>query len=81
MAKINIVRIPYRDAGLALLGLISGQVQLMLATAGSAALHVRQGKLRALAITSAQPSALLRGLPTVAASGLPGHEANAPFGI
>ena len=42
---------------------------------GSAAPHIKSGKLRALAVTSAQPSALAPGLPTVAASGLPGYEA------
>ncbi len=81
MAGVNMMRIPYRGAGPALLALVSGQVQLMFATAGSAAAHVGAGRLRALAVTSAQPSALLPGLPAIAASGLPGYEANTPFGI
>ncbi len=81
MAGVNMVRIPYRGAGPALLALISGQVQLMFATAGSAAAHVGSGRLRALAVTSAQPSALLPGLPPIAASGVPGYEAITLFGI
>ena len=61
--------------------LISGEVQLMFATAGSVAPHVKSGKLTALAVTSAQPSALLPGLPTVAASGLPGYESVSMTGM
>ena len=44
-------------------------------TAGSVSQHVKSGRLRALAVTSAEPSALAPGLPTVSASGLPGYEA------
>ena len=55
--------------------MIGGEVQLMFATAGAAEPHIRSAKLTALAVTSAQPSALVPGLPTVAASGLPGYEA------
>ena len=74
MAGIEIVQIPYKGNGLALNALIAGQVQLAFATPASVAQHIKSGRLRALAVTSAQPSALLPGLPTVAASGLPGYE-------
>ena len=77
MANANIVMIPYRGSGPAINALIGGQVQLMFPTPGSVAQHVKSGRLRALAVTSAQPSALLPGLPTVAASGVPGYEADA----
>jgi tripartite-type tricarboxylate transporter receptor subunit TctC len=53
----------------------------MFPSAGSIAPHVKAGRLRALAVTSAQPSALTPGLPTVAASGVPGYESVAMFGI
>jgi tripartite-type tricarboxylate transporter receptor subunit TctC len=53
----------------------------MFSAASATAPHVKAGKLRALAVTSAQPSPLLPGLPTVAASGLPGYEAILPFGM
>ena len=43
--------------------------------------HVKSGRLRALAITSAQPSPLMPGLPTVAASGLPGYDAESLYGL
>src|SRR4051812_26725205 len=81
MAAIDIVRINYKSAGAALTDLIGGQVQLMFATTASAAPHVKSGKLRAVAVTSARPSVLVRGLPTVAQSGLPGYEAVSTLGV
>ena len=81
MAGVDIVRVPYRGVGPALTALIAGQVQLMFPSAGSIAPHLKSGRLRALAVTSAQPSALTPGLPTVAASGVPGYESVAMFGI
>jgi tripartite-type tricarboxylate transporter receptor subunit TctC len=81
MAGVNIVYIPYKGSGLALIDLIGGQVQMMFATAGSVATHLKSGSLRALAITSAQPSQLLPGLPTIAASGVPGYESVSIYGV
>ncbi len=81
MAAVNIVRIPYKGNGPGLLAVIGGEVQMMFATAGSVTTHVKSGSLRALAITSAQPSALFPGLPTVAAAGLPGYESGTITGI
>src|SRR5262249_7102217 len=75
MAGVNVVRIPYRGNGPALIGLISGQVQVMFPNAGTVAPQLKSGKLKALGVTSLQPSALAPGVPTVAASGLPGYEA------
>jgi tripartite-type tricarboxylate transporter receptor subunit TctC len=81
MAGVDIVRIPYKGSGPALSAVIAGQVQLMFPSAGSATQHVKAGRLRALAVTTAQPSALVPGLPTVAESGLPGYESVSPFGV
>ncbi len=81
MAGINLVRIPYKGAGPAINALLGGQVQLMVATSGSSAPHIKSGKLKALAVTSAQPSALLPGLPTIASSGLAGYEAETIIGL
>ena len=75
MGGINIVNIPYKATGLAVNDLIAGQVQLLVSTALSVTPHIRSGRLRGLAVTSAQPSVLAPGLPTIAASGLPGYEA------
>ena len=75
MAGVNIVRVAYKGGAPAISALIGGEVQVMFATASGAGPHVNSGRLRALAVTSAQPSALFPGLPTVAASGLPGYDA------
>ncbi len=75
MAGVNIVRIPYSGAGPAVNALIGNQVQLMFATSGSVAQHVKSARLKALAVTTAKPTPLVPGVPTVAASGLPGYEA------
>jgi tripartite-type tricarboxylate transporter receptor subunit TctC len=81
MAGVNIVRVPFKGVGPALNALIAGQVQLMFPSAGSITQHVKSGRLRALAVTSAKPSALTPGLPTVAESGVPGYESVAVFGV
>jgi tripartite-type tricarboxylate transporter receptor subunit TctC len=72
MAGVSMVHIPYKGGGPAFNDLIAGQVQLMFATASEATAHLKSGRLRALAVASAQPSPLAPDLPTVAASGLPG---------
>ena len=74
MAGVNIVRIPYKGSGPAVNDLVSGQVHMMFPTTAAGLPHVRSGRLRALAVTSLQPSALAPGLPTVAESGLSGYE-------
>ncbi len=81
MAGVNLVRINYKSAGAGIADLIAGQVQLTFGNAASIAPHARSGRLKALAVTSAQPSALFPDLPTVAATGLPGYEMLSPFGV
>jgi tripartite-type tricarboxylate transporter receptor subunit TctC len=75
MAGVNIVRIPYKGAAPAVSDLLAGQTQMMFVAALTVAPHAKSGKLRALAVSSLEPTALAPGLPTVAASGLPGFEA------
>jgi tripartite-type tricarboxylate transporter receptor subunit TctC len=81
MAEINIVRIPYKGTGVALNDVIGGQVQMMFPAAGAIAPHVKSGRLRALGVTSLQPSALVPGLPTVASAGLPGYQSASVYGL
>ena len=81
MAGVNIVRVPYKGTAPAMIDLISGQEQLMIATLGGLAPHLKAGRVRALAVTSAQPTALAPGLPTVAAAGLPGYESEAKHAV
>jgi tripartite-type tricarboxylate transporter receptor subunit TctC len=73
MARVNIVRVPYKGTGGSLIGLLSGEVEMMFPTAGSVTPHIKAGKLRALAVTSIKPTALAPGLPTLAET-LPGYE-------
>ena len=80
MAGINLVRIPYKGTSAALNDVLAGQVQLMFASAATVAPHLKSERLRALAITSAQPSALAPELPTMAAT-LPGYEVVGPAAI
>jgi tripartite-type tricarboxylate transporter receptor subunit TctC len=80
MAGVDIVRIPYKGTGPALTGLISGENQIMFATASAVAAHIKSGKLKALAVTSLEPSALTPDLPTVAAT-LPGYESESIIGV
>jgi tripartite-type tricarboxylate transporter receptor subunit TctC len=73
MANVKIVSIPYKGSGPALASLMAGETQLMFPTSGQP--ELKSAKLRALAVTSREPSALAPGLPTLAASGMPGFEA------
>jgi tripartite-type tricarboxylate transporter receptor subunit TctC len=79
MAGVKIVHVPYKNAATQIADLLGGQIQLMFSTTGAAMPHVKSGRLKALAVTSAQPSMLVPGLPTVAASGLPGFESGALY--
>ena len=81
MAGVNIVHVAYKGGAPALNALIGGQVQLMFPTAGTVAAHLKSGRLRALGVTSARPSELFPGLPTIAATGLPGYESVSRFAM
>jgi len=81
MAKLDIVRIAYKGQGPATTSLIAGEAHLMFATAGSALPLVKIGRLKALGVTSAKPTALAPGMPTLSASGLPGYESGSLLGI
>jgi tripartite-type tricarboxylate transporter receptor subunit TctC len=74
LAKVDITHVPYRGAGPAYTDLIGGQVDLLFGTAGGVARHVEAGKMRAIAVTSREPSPAYPGVPTIAAS-LRGYEA------
>ncbi len=81
VAGVDIVRIAYKGSGLAATGLLAGEVQMMFVSASVGLPHVRTGRLRALAVGSAQPSALAPDIPTMAAAGLPGYEAASTSGM
>jgi tripartite-type tricarboxylate transporter receptor subunit TctC len=81
MAELNIQRIPYKGEGPAVIGLLGGQVQMMFASASAVAAHAKAGKVRILGVSSAQPSIVVPGVPTVASSGVPGFESVTVIGI
>lgn len=81
LAGVRYAHIPYKGGGPAVIDTLSGQVQFMFATAASVLGHVRGGRLRALAVTSAQRSPSMPELPTVAEAALPGFEATTWHGI
>ena len=80
MAGINMVHVPYRGEAPALTDMLGGQVQAMFGTMPASIEHVRAGKLRPLAVTSARRSELLPDLPTVG-DFVPGYETSAWQGI
>lgn len=67
-------RVPYKSTGPALIALLSNEVHMVFATAGGAVQHIRDGKLRALGVTSAQPFDLIPGVPTIASQGLKDYD-------
>ena len=73
MAEVNLVHVPYRGAGPALIDLLAGQVQVMFASISSSIEYVRAGKLRALAATTSTRSPVLPDIPTVSEF-VPGYE-------
>lgn len=74
MAKIDATHVPYKGAGPAAADLVAGQLQFQFASQITARNFVGAGRLRAIAVSSAQRSAALPNLPTVAEQGLPGFE-------
>ena len=74
MAGINIVHVPYKGGAALVTAVIGNEVHLTFASTAMATPHINSNRLRALAVTSAEPTALVPGLPTVAASGVPGYE-------
>ncbi|MEA2953900.1 MAG: hypothetical protein QOJ96_3420 [Alphaproteobacteria bacterium] len=81
MAGIKLTHVPYRGSAPALTDLLGGHVDIMFGTLPPSVGLVRQGKLRALAVTGPQRSSALPELPTVAEAGLPGYEAVLHYGL
>jgi tripartite-type tricarboxylate transporter receptor subunit TctC len=74
MTKVKIADVPYKGASPAMAGLLRGHTQVMFNTALTTLPHVKAGKLRALAVTSAKRMDSMPELPTIAEAGVPGYE-------
>ncbi len=81
MTGVDMVNVFYKSGGAPLPDLLSGRLHLAFIPAATVAAQVKSGKLRALAVTSSRPSALVPDVPTVAAAGLPGYESVATQGM
>jgi tripartite-type tricarboxylate transporter receptor subunit TctC len=81
LAGIDIVHVPYKGSGPAVVDLVAGQIHLMFANVTAALPHVKTGKLRALATSGEARAAALPELPTVLEAGVPGYVVTNWFGI
>lgn len=81
MAGVQMVHIPYRGSGPAMIGLLAADAPVMFLPAINAGPHIATGRLRALAVTSREPLAALPELPTVSAAGLNGYESSQWYGL
>jgi tripartite-type tricarboxylate transporter receptor subunit TctC len=81
MAGIKMNHVPYKGGGPAVIALVGGEVSVGFATTPSVVQHVKSGKLRGLAVTSAQRSPATPDLPTVSEAALKGYEAGTWYGL
>jgi tripartite-type tricarboxylate transporter receptor subunit TctC len=81
MAGVDLVHIPYKGGGPAMVDLLGGQIQAIFATLVTALPHIKSGKIRALGVTPAKRAPMLPDVPTIAEAGLPGYEAANWYGL
>jgi len=81
MAGVQMVHIPYRGSGPAMIGLLAGEAPVMFLPAINAGPHIASGRLHALAVTSRERLAAMPELPTISESGLPGYESSQWYGL
>jgi tripartite-type tricarboxylate transporter receptor subunit TctC len=81
MAGVKLVHVPYKGGAPAMGDLVGGQVHLIFATAASAIPHIKSGRIKGIAVTTAKRSSLLPELPTISEAGLAGFDANNWYGL
>jgi tripartite-type tricarboxylate transporter receptor subunit TctC len=81
MAKVDLLHVPYKGLGPAVAELVGGQVNAVVSNVSTALPHVKSGRLRLLAVTSAKRFPLLPDAPTVSESGVPGYESSGWYGM
>ena len=80
-AGVNLLHVPYKSGGEAIIGVLTGEVSVYFAPLATALPQVREGRLRPLAVTSTSRLALLPEYPTVAELGYPGYQAGNWYGL
>jgi tripartite-type tricarboxylate transporter receptor subunit TctC len=80
MAKVDMVHVPYKSAGPALVDLLGGQIQMFFGSGPSSGAHIRAGRLRALGVTTEKRSSALPDLPAIGEV-LPGYASDFWFGM
>lgn len=81
LAGISMVHVPFKGGGPALVAVIAGEVQIMFATMPAAMSHVKSGKVKPVAVTTAKRSKAMPELPTIAESGVKGYDASTWYGL
>ncbi len=81
LARIDIVHIPYKGNAAALTALVAGEAHMMFSNLLTSMPHVRNGRLRVLAVSTARRSPQMPELPTIAESGVPGYDVTPWYGI
>jgi tripartite-type tricarboxylate transporter receptor subunit TctC len=81
MAGVKVAHVPYRGTGPAMIDLIAGHMQLMMANLLGALPHMRNGRMRAYGVSSARRSPVAPDVPTIAEAGVPGYEVVQWFGV
>ena len=81
MAGVSMTHVPYKGAAPALTGLMGGQVNVLFSEMLTAAPHLKSGKVRALAVTTASRTAFLPDLPTIGETGLAGYDVSVWYGL
>ena len=81
LTKTELTHVPYRGAGPAITDLLGSQVDMIFGTASAVSTFVDSGKLRAIAVTTAERSPALKNIPTIAESGVPGYAAESWYGL
>ena len=81
MTGIQLSHVPYKGIALVINDLLAGQVQVMFTVPGSGMPHVRTGRLRALAVSTAKRSAVVPDIPTIAESGVPGYDTSTWYAV
>ena len=81
VAKIDIVHVPYKGGGPALTDVLAGHIELTFVGAPASMPHIRSGRLKVLAVSTAKRSAALPDVPTVAEMGYPDYEVATWYGV